>query len=302
MYDAIIVGGGPAGLQAALTLGRMHRTALLLDSGEYRNGPVAHMHHVIANDGTPPARFRETAREQLAAYPTIETRGATAEDVSPTADGFRVALAGGGDAEGRRLLLATGMVDVLPDVPGLDALWGRRAFSCPFCDGHEYAGRAVGILGAGPRAEHLTSLLGPIGIDLVVFRLDGETVEEETRAAIERGARLHPAPARAVAASGDGVAVTTDAGTTTVDGLFVAAGTTRQRAPFAERLGLRTLPSGGIEIDEFGRTSLPGVSAAGDIAHRASLPGVVASVVMASAAGQIAAAGIVQELSARPAS
>lgn len=302
MYDAIIIGGGPAGLQAALTLGRMHRTALLLDSGEYRNGPVAHMHHVIANDGTPPARFRETAREQLAAYTTIELRGATVEEVSATGAGFRVALAGGGDAEGRHVVLATGLIDDLPDVPGLDALWGIRAFSCPFCDGHEYAGRTVGIIGAGPRAAHLASLLGRIGIDLVVFPLDGEIVDEESGAALAHGARLRPSQVRAVAATGDGVAVTTDAGTETVDGLFVAAGATRQRAPFAERLGLRMLPSGAIEIDEFGRTSLPGISAAGDIAHRASLPGVVASVVMASAAGQIAAAGIVQELSARPAS
>ncbi|MDR6867317.1 thioredoxin reductase [Microbacterium resistens] len=297
MYDAIIIGGGPAGLQAALTLGRMHRTALLLDSGEYRNGTVEHMHHVIANDGTPPAVFRETARAQLAEYGTVEVRSGAAEDVVPVADGFEVTLADGGTVSARRLILATGVADDLPDVPGLDRLWGLRAFSCPFCDGHEYHGRTVGMLGAGPRAEHLASLLGPIVGELVAFPLDAPPSAEEREALESRGVRVHPDPVQSVAARGDGVAVTAGGTPIAVDGLFVTAGSFRQRAPFAERLGLRMLPSGGIEIDEFGRTSLPGVSAAGDIAHRATLPGVIASVVMASAAGQMAAVGIVQELS-----
>lgn len=157
MYDAIVIGAGPAGLQAALTLGRMHRSALLLDSGEYRNGTVLHMHNMIGADGAPPAEFRATARAELAAYDDVEIREAAATSVSGVADAFVVGLSDGSVVEGRRVILATGVADDLPDVPGLQGLWGTVAFSCPFCDGHEHAGKAIGILGAAPRAEHLTA-------------------------------------------------------------------------------------------------------------------------------------------------
>lgn len=297
MYDVIVIGAGPAGLQAGLTLGRMHRTVLLLDSGEYRNGTVAHMHNVVTHDGTPPAEFRATARAQLAAYAGVELREASARDVSGSVDDFAVALDDGSTARGRRVILATGVADELPDVPGLAELWGRRAFACPFCDGHEHAGGPIALLGTA-RAAHLVALLGGIAESITVFPIGQPATEDEHRALEAAGARVHPGPAIAMREEGDGVRVDTAEGGTVVAGVFIAMGGMRQRAPFAERLGLRTLSSGAIEIDEFGRTSLPGVSAAGDLAHRATLPGPVASVVMAAAAGQMAAAGIVQELTA----
>jgi thioredoxin reductase len=298
MHDVIIIGGGPAGLQAALTLGRMHRSALLLDSGEYRNGAVQHMHNVIANDGTPPAVFRKTARTQLAEYAGIEIRSIAAEQV--TADGeeqFAVRLADGTTATARRVILATGMADDLPDVPGLGALWGVKAFSCPFCDGHEHAGKPLAVLGAAERAAHLLGLLGRIASSITAFPIGTTYTEEERRALEAAGARVSDSPVREVgdAASG-GVSVVTGDGSTEVAGVFVASGTLRQRAPFAEQLGLRMLPSGAVEIDDFGRTSVPGVSAAGDLAHRAALPGPMASVIAAAAAGQLAAVGMVQSL------
>lgn len=293
MHHAIVIGAGPAGLQAGLTLGRMHRSVLLLDSGEYRNAGVAHMHNVIGDDGTEPSAFRARAREQLAAYPTVELRAATATDVSRAAGGFRTTLSDGSSAGGAHVLLATGLVDELPDVPGLDALWGRHAFGCPFCDGHEFAGLSIGILGADARAAHLTAMLGSVVDAITVFPLAGA---EPASAPLPAPARLHPAPVTGVEEGPDGVLVHTDSGAAAVAGLFVAAGALRQRAPFADRLGLRMLPSGAIEIDDFGRTSAPGVWAAGDLAHRASLPGPMASVVQAAAAGQTAASMIVREL------
>lgn len=296
MRDVIIIGAGPAGLQAALTLGRMHRTALVVDSGEYRNGPVLHMHNVVANDGTPPAEFRATARAQLAAYETINLREGSVTAVSPTDDGFAVRFADGTTEHAPRVMLATGMADDLPAVPGLAELWGLRAFTCPFCDGHEFAGHRVGVLGGG-RAEHLVRMLRPIVGSLTVF--DGGELDAQARSALEGlGADVHSAPVTAVATHDDGVRVSAG-GEVEVAGLFVTNGTTRQRAPFAEQLGLRMLPSGAIEIDDFGRTSLPGVWAAGDLAHRAALPGIMAAVTLATAAGQLAAAGIVQELAMR---
>ncbi|WP_136042951.1 MULTISPECIES: NAD(P)/FAD-dependent oxidoreductase [unclassified Microbacterium] len=296
MYDAIVIGAGPAGLQAALTLGRMHRSTLLLDSGEYRNGTVLHMHNMVGEDGAPPAEFRATARAELSAYADVEIRDTGATGISGGEGAFRVALADGSTVEGRRVILATGVADDLPDVPGLQELWGTLAFSCPFCDGHEHTGKAIGILGAAPRAAHLIGLLGRIVGDITVFPVDEVFADEDMRMLEATGARVSSAPVTSIEKDADGVRVRTDGDERPVAGIFVAAGSMRQRAPFAADLGLTMLESGSIEIDDFGRTSIPGVFAAGDLAHRASLPGPMASVLLAAAAGQLAAVGIIQSL------
>ena len=298
MYDAIVIGAGPAGLQAALTLGRMHRSTLLLDSGEYRNGTVLHMHNVVANDGTPPAEFRATARAQLAEYADVELRDVGAQTVTGSDGGFVVRLADGETVETRHVILATGVADDLPDIPGLQDLWGTKAFSCPFCDGHEHAGRSIGILGPAPRAGHLIGLLGRIVGDITVFPVEQPFAADETRTLEGLGVRVSAEPVAAVAPEAADVRITTASTAHTVAGVFVASGSLRHRAPFADQLGLELLPSGSIEIDDFGRTSQPGVFAAGDLAHRASLPGPMASVLLASAAGQMAAVGVIQSLMA----
>ncbi|WP_431806748.1 NAD(P)/FAD-dependent oxidoreductase [Microbacterium paraoxydans] len=296
MHDAIVIGAGPAGLQAALTLGRMHRTALLLDSGEYRNGTVQHMHNMIGEDGTPPAELRRRARAELAAYDTVAVRDTAAQRIEGSADeGFRVTLADGTVEHGRRVVLATGIADDLPAVPGLAPLWGLRAFSCPFCDGHEHAGRPIAILGAAPRAQHLIGMLGPIVGEITVVPADAPFGDDD-RALLEGlGVRV-TGPAVEVSEHDAGVRVRTADGDLDVAGVFVAAVSMRQRAPFAADLGLRMLESGSVEIDELGRTSVPGVYAAGDLAHRATLPGPMAAVLLAAAAGQLAAIGIIRSL------
>ncbi|MDN3443234.1 NAD(P)/FAD-dependent oxidoreductase [Microbacterium sp. APC 3901] len=298
MYDAIVIGAGPAGLQAALTLGRMHRPTLLLDSGEYRNGTVLHMHNVVANDGTPPAEFRSTARAQLAEYADVEIRDVGAQTVTGGEGAFTVLLADGASVDTKSVILATGVADDLPPVPGLQDLWGVKAFSCPFCDGHEHAGRSIAILGPAPRAEHLIGLLGRIVADITVFPVEQEFSTDERQSLESLGARVNAGLVTAVASDADGVRVSAGDDEQTVAGVFVASGSLRHRAPFADQLGLHLLPSGSIEIDDFGRTSAPGVFAAGDLAHRASLPGPMASVLLAAAAGQLAAVGVIQSLMA----
>ncbi|MFJ6534035.1 NAD(P)/FAD-dependent oxidoreductase [Microbacterium sp. NPDC091662] len=296
MYDAIVIGAGPAGLQAALTLGRMHRSTLLLDSGEYRNGTVLHMHNMIAADGMPPSELRATARAELAEYDDVEIRDAAATSISDVEDAFVVGASDGTIVEGRRVILATGVADDLPEVPGLQDLWGTAAFSCPFCDGHEHADKDIAIIGAAPRAEHLIGLLGRIVASITVVPMGEAFADEEIRTLEAKGAQVSRTPVTSVEKVEDGVRIYTRDDERVVSGVFVAAGAMRQRSPFAAQLDVDMLESGCIEIDEFGRTSRPGVFAAGDLAHRATLPGPMASVLLAAAAGQLAAVGIIQSL------
>lgn len=306
-YDAVVIGGGPAGLQAALTLGRMHRRTLLLDSGEYRNAPAEHLHNFVTHDGTPPAEFRAAARAELAAYATVTVREAAASAVVPDGAGFRVVLAtdaatddaGAAPFTTRAVVLATGMRDTLPAVQGLEPLFGTVAAVCPYCHGHELSGKPVAVLGSGPHVARVVFLLERIASRLTVLT-DGADLDAGIRAQLDgAGVAVRPEPVKELSRSAAGATVSFAEGPSDeVGGIFVAA-EFAQRAPFAEQLGLDLLPSGAVEIDAMGRTSAPGVFAAGDMAHVAALPMPMASVLTAAASGLVAAASLDGELLAR---
>ncbi|WP_322410420.1 NAD(P)/FAD-dependent oxidoreductase [Microbacterium invictum] len=278
MIDAIVIGGGPAGLQAALTLGRMHREVVLLDSGEYRNATVLHAQNLVTHDGRAPEELRRLARADLAEYATARIVPATVHAVEARDGGGFAAMTEDGVFAASVLILATGLRDALPPIPGLAEAWGREVAHCPFCHGHELSGRRIGILATGAHAAMHRAMLAPIGSEVVVIDPAEATGVER----VAGGLRVHQRDGRDVA----------------VDGLFVQPAST-QRAPFAAQLGLSTLPSGGVEIDPMGRTSVPGVFAAGDMAHTAAMPGPMASLAVAIAAGQLAAAAAVHQLVAR---
>jgi thioredoxin reductase len=264
MYDVIVIGGGPAGLQAALTIGRMHRTVLLLDSGEYRNATVEHAHNLLTNDGRSPDELRRIARAELAAYDTVELR---------TLGRFEVATPEGVE-RAHRLVLATGMRDELPPVPGLAEQWGRRVAQCPFCHGHEFAGERIGILIDGEHAGMIERMLRPVVASAFIAR---------------------PADVAAVTEVDGGLELELlEGGAERVAGVFTAA-TSTQRAPFAEQLGCGILPSGGVEVDPLGRTTVPGVYAGGDMAHLAAVPGPMVSLAAAIASGQVAGASAIRD-------
>lgn len=272
MYDAVVIGGGPAGLQAALTLGRMHRPTLLLDSGTYRNAAVDSMHNVLTNDGRHPAEFRAAARAELAAYAAVEVRDVSATAVEQQADdSFSVVLDDDSVVTARTVVLATGLRDVMPDVPGYAEQWGRTVHMCPFCDAHELAGRRVAVE-EDEGAAHVVAMLSPIV----------ESVEVVPRVI-------------GVEMTSEGLHVRSDAGKVVVDALFTHPDF-EQAAPFADQLGLRMNESGCIVIDLFGHTSIPGVLAAGDLAHVGDLPMPVMSVVAAAFAGQVAGTSALSHL------
>ncbi|GAA4701705.1 Thioredoxin reductase [Promicromonospora umidemergens] len=307
-YDAVVIGGGPAGLQAALTLGRMHRRVLLLDSGEYRNAPAEHLHNFVTRDGTPPAEFRAVARAELAAYATVTVREAAATAVVPDGDGFRVELGAEPSAEGadgpeslatRTVLLATGLRDTLPAIPGLAPLFGTVAAVCPYCHGHELSGEHVAVLGNGPHVARVAFLLERIASRLTVLT-DGAELEPGLRAQLDAaGVAVRPEPVKELNRSAAGATVSFAEGPSDeVGGIFVAS-EFAQRAPFAAQLGLRMQESGAVEVDPMGRTSVPGVFAAGDMAHTSATPMPLASVLWAAASGLMAAGSADGELLAR---
>ncbi|MFW5474369.1 NAD(P)/FAD-dependent oxidoreductase [Knoellia sp. CPCC 206450] len=266
MYDALVIGGGPAGLQAALTLGRMHRPTLLLDSGSYRNAAAEAVHNLVTGDGRPPKELRTDAVAELTAYEAVELREVAATVVRRREDGTFVAdLEDGSQVAARTVVLATGVRDVMPDVPGFTEQWGRTVHVCPFCHGHELAGRRVAVEG-GTAAAHLVAIFEPIA------------------------ARVEVVPTvTAVEMTDAGLRVTTTSGEVVVDGLFTHPDVV-QAAPFADQLGLELRESGCIAIDVNGNTSVRGVLAAGDAAHVADMEMPVQSVLAAAYAGQVAAA------------
>ncbi len=295
-YEIAVVGAGSAGLQAALTLGRMRRRVAVFGTGRYRNDPTAEMHNFLGHDGESPASLRAAARADVARYATVELREQAVIRITAEGDGFRLEVEGADPVRVGRVILATGVSDTLPDVPGLAELFGNEVAHCPFCHGFEYADKPVGILGAAPHVPMMARVFDRIASEVVVLT-GGEELDDDTAAALKRDERaVVTAPVARVARSAGGLTVTLDDGSTRALGGLMVKPAWQQAAPFAEQLGLELSPAGAVVVDAMGRTSLPGVYAAGDMAQGPGLPQPMASVLVAAAAGQVAAAACQMDL------
>src|SRR5687768_17426550 len=167
--DVIVVGAGPAGLSAALMLGRCRRSVVVFDNGKPRNAPSHALHGYLTRDGIPPAEFLTLAREEIKAYQTVQLRDDEVSAVACRADGgFLVTLGSGEQLRSRKLLIATGVVDNLPDIPGFRELYGRSVFHCPYCDGWELCDQPLAIYGRGERGFGLALELTAWSRDLVL--------------------------------------------------------------------------------------------------------------------------------------
>jgi thioredoxin reductase len=293
-YDVVIVGGGPAGLSAALALGRARKRVLLCDSGPRRNAAAVRVHNFVTRDGTPPNEFRAIARQQLTAYPSVEVRDAAVSAVSGAKGSFRVSL-GADTVEGRRLVLCVGMLDEQLPVEGFSELWGHAIFQCPYCHGWEVRDRRWGYLGRPGDTAHVlpfvTQLRGWTG-DVTLFTGLGLELPEETmRHLLAAGVKIETAAiARLVGKDGHISAVQlTDGRDIACDALF--AHPPQRHVPLVRDLGLTLADDGTVQVDPMRReTSVPGIYAAGDLATR------MQGALLAAAAGTQAAAMLNMEL------
>jgi thioredoxin reductase len=296
-WDCIVVGGGAAGLSAALVLGRARRRALVVDADGQSNLAAGGIGGLLGHDGRPPAEFYEAGRSELGAYPSVEVRRGEVVTGTSDGEGFELEMADGTRERTRRVLLATGMDYRMPDIPGLRELWGRSVFHCPFCHGWEMRDQPLAVLADAERAVHMALMLRGWTDDVVVLT-DGPAGldEDATGKLTAAGVRVDEREiAEFVAESGELAAVRFTDGTS-IDrrGVLVAA-SLRQRGGLAAQLGVTALPSGpvavdAVEIDPFHRTSVPGVFSAGDLS--AQMPQVAAAI----AAGSLSAAAVVQSL------
>src|ERR1700737_3371761 len=156
-YDVVVVGGGAAGLSGAMALARARRSVLVVDAGQPRNAPAGKVHNYLAREGTPPAELMAAGRDEVTRYGGQIIAGCV-DAAARQGDGFLVTLDGGRSVRARRLLVATGLVDELPDVPGVAERWGRDVLSCPYCHGWEARDRRIGVLATGPLATDLANL------------------------------------------------------------------------------------------------------------------------------------------------
>lgn len=269
-YEVVVVGGGAAGLSAALVLGRSRRRTLVVDAGEPRNAPAAHMQGYLTRDGMNPAEFLERGRREIAAYGVEWTAGTVTGAVrDEEADGFVVTLDDGRTVLARRLVVTTGLVDELPAIDGVAERFGRDVLHCPYCHGWEVRERAFGVVTHPVMGAHQALLVSQWSPDVTLFLHTARELTEEERA------RVAAAGIEVVAGEVAGVTVEDDrlTGVRMADGrvvarevLFVPTRTTpRDGLLTALGAATRETPLGPfVAVDETGRTSVPGVWAAGN--------------------------------------
>jgi thioredoxin reductase len=271
-YDAIVVGGSFAGLSAAMQLARARRRVLVLDAGRPRNRFARRSHGFLGQDGRTPAAIFDTARAQVLAYPTAEFRAAEATHARRGDGTFEVALTSGATVWAHRLILATGIIDELPDIPGLRERWGVTVLHCPYCHAYEVAGRRLGVLATTEMAVHQALLIPDWSADVTFFTNGVVAPDAAQRAALAvRGVRVEARPVDALVGEAPELAGVRlrDGDVVALDALFTMS-RTRMASALAEQLGCAfdDGPFGPvIRTDARKETSVSGVFAAGDAAR-----------------------------------
>ncbi|MGW7693084.1 NAD(P)/FAD-dependent oxidoreductase [Streptomyces asiaticus] len=295
-YDVVVIGGGAAGLSGALMLARARRSVVVIDAGAPRNAPASGVHGLLARDGIPPAELVERGRAEVRGYGGQVVSGEVGA-VAREETGFQVTLTDGRSVRALRLLLATGLVDELPDVPGLRSRWGRDLVHCPYCHGWEIRDQAIGVLGSGPMSVHQAMLFRQWSDDVTFFSHTWPVpTGEEAEQLAARGIRVVDGEVASLEIVEDRlVGVRLRDGNVVKREALAVAPRMVARTGFLAALGLRPVehPSGAgehIPSDATGRTDVPGVWVAGNVTDLSAQVGA------AAAAGATAAAHINADL------
>jgi thioredoxin reductase len=287
-YDCLVAGAGPAGLSAALMLGRCRRRVLVCDTGAPRNRWSHAVHGFLTRDGTPPARLLALAREELRPYDTVELCDARVVDAMPVSGGFVVRCEDGREVRCRKLLLATGVVDELPAIPGIDALYGRSVHHCPYCDGWEWRDQPIASYGREEHGAVLALSLSHWSRNVLVCTDGAASLSTEMRERL-RARGIQVREDRVVRLEGQAgllERIVFDAGPAEARrALFFATGQ-RQASELPARLGCRFTENGTVATGKCEATNVPGLYVCGDASKEAQF------VVVAAAEGAEAAMAI----------
>jgi thioredoxin reductase len=268
-YDAVIIGGSYAGLAAGLQLARARRQVLIVDAGARRNRFAAASHGFLGQDGRAPADIVKDARDQLLAYPTVTIHHGQAESAEGEKDHFSVKLDTGAAVDARRLVLATGVQDILPEIPGLAERWGQRVFHCPYCHGYELDQGKIAVIAVGEVSMHHALMLPDWG-DTTLFTNGSFSPDaQQTEALAARGTLVETAAITGL--EGEADIVLADGRRLSFDGVFTAP-TTVPSSPIADQLGcaFKDGPLGRyLDVSPMMESSVNGVFACGDLARAA---------------------------------
>ena len=288
LYDTIIIGGSYAGLSAAMALGRSLRKVLMLDAGQPCNRQTPHSHNFLTQDGVTPAELAATSKEQVLAYSTVEFQEDFVVGAGLIDTGFEVKTRSGRTFQGKKLLLAFGVKDELPDIPGLAECWGISVIHCPYCHGYEVRGKKTGIWATRDQAFHLAPLVRNLSDQVqILLKEHSNFSSEQVKALVRNGIGFVEKEIAEIRHSEGKIqeVVFTDGSTETLDALYA-------EIPFSlpgnltESLGCELTDAGKIRVDQFQQTNILGVYACGDCA------GSTRSVASAVASGNLAGAMI----------
>lgn len=292
IYDCAIIGGGPAGLNAALVLGRARRKVALLDNNRPRNAVTHASHGFLTRDGVTPSEFRRIAYEEVTSYPSVEHHPLTVTDIQKISEGFLI-MAGDQVVRARKLLITTGLKETVPDISGLKELYGKSVFHCPYCDGWELRDRPLIVVAENEGLFHLAKLLYNWSRDLVICSNGHSVLTDEQKQKLS-DYNITVSEKKVTAFHGEAGILQevefADGSKIRRTGGFVTP-SWQSNFVFSEWLGLETNALGGVIADATGKTGISGIFAAGE-----ATTGAPSQLIVAAAAGSIAAASLNLEL------
>ncbi|OPC55109.1 NAD(P)/FAD-dependent oxidoreductase [Elizabethkingia miricola] len=292
VFDVIIIGGSYAGLSSAMSLGRSLRNVLIIDGGKPCNRQTPHSHNFLTHDGKTPQEISQIAKEQVKQYPTVQFFEGEAVEGKKTDTGFIITTNNGEEFSSRKLILAAGIKDIMPDIKGFSESWGISVIHCPYCHGYEYRNEKTGIIANGDRAVHMASLINNLTKDLTILTSGSADFDAEQRAKLER--HNIPVIEKRITEIGhqnghvDNI-VFEDGAKMNFKAVYAAIPFI-QNCDIAEQLGCELTEQGYIQVDSMQKTNIPGVFACGDSTS------MMRSVALAVGSGNLAGAMLNMEL------